>query len=244
MNYVDFLKGMNNATEIWKKEAEKWVHKRAKEIIEEESEKFDTLIEIQNYMIDKQAQDERWKALTEDGRQARIASYNELLKLQKEEANSYLITIEDLEKLYGKHNLNPQPLTYEDVARELFEKSGLITYGIGEEGEIFYFNWSSRYDYIKSNQPNLCTSRKQAEKLIAINRLLNVAKFLNKDWKPDWSNYKERKWHLELFEDEIKTSFVWGKNYSFVYFRTEELAKQAIQILGANTVRLALTTEY
>lgn len=58
--------------------------------------------------MDKQAQDKRWQALSEDGRQARIASYQELLKLQTEEANSYLITIEDLEKLYGKHNLNPK----------------------------------------------------------------------------------------------------------------------------------------
>ena len=70
--------------------------------------------------MDKQAQDARWQALTEDGRQARIASYKELLKLQKEEADSYLITIEDLEKLYGKHNLNPKttPKTWEDVAAQ------------------------------------------------------------------------------------------------------------------------------
>ena len=67
--------------------------------------------------MDKQAQDERWQALTEDGRKSRIASYKELLKLNKEEADSYLITIEDLEKLYGKHNLNPEPQikTWEDV---------------------------------------------------------------------------------------------------------------------------------
>lgn len=109
MNNNVFLQGMREATEKWKQEAEKWLYKRAKEIIEEESEKFDTLIEIQNYMMDKQAQDERWKALTEDGRQARIAGYQELLKLPREEANRCLITIEDLEELYGKHNLNPEP---------------------------------------------------------------------------------------------------------------------------------------
>lgn len=105
MNYVDFLRSMNNATEIWKKEAEKWLRQKAIEIMEKEYNRFDTLTLIHDYMIEKEKQDERWQALTEDGRQARIASYQELLKLQREEADSYLITIEDLEKLYGKHNL-------------------------------------------------------------------------------------------------------------------------------------------
>ena len=191
-------------------------------------------------MAEKEQQDERWQALTEDGRQARIASYQELLKLQKEEADSYLITIEDLEKLYGKHNLQPQPLTYEDVARELFKGKDVAF--IDSDGDIDGFRCTLSNT---ASKPNVCSSLKQAEKLLAINRLLNVAKFLNKDWKPDWKRPEQDKWYIYIDENnEIRVNVVSSWCSGDVYFRTEDLAKQTIQILGEDTVRLALRSDY
>ena len=150
---------------------------------------IDTLIEIQNYMIDKQAQDERWQALTEDGRQARIASYKELLKLQKEEADSYLITIEDLEKLYGSHNLNPKPQikTWDDVEKECGDilNTDII------DGEYL------RSEFVNLNLSVVHFTEKIVDKCIAT---LKIAKLIElgyggivskKEWKLSTSYIKE-----------------------------------------------------
>lgn len=64
-------------------------------------------------------------------------------------------------------------LSYEDVARELFRN---------KDGYICSFS------YLKDWECTTCTSQKQAEKLIAINKLMNVAKYLNNGWIPNWDN--------------------------------------------------------
>ena len=113
-------------------------------------------------------------------------------------------------ELFPAEALQPKPLTYEDVEKEM--------------------------DYYYSDE--------MMEKEKAIHQMLLVTKFLNKDWKPDWENRGERKWYLSFNGNKINISYVIGDNSCIVYFRTEELANQAIQILGEDTVILALTTEY
>lgn len=197
--------------------------------------------------MNKEQQDKNWRELSEDGKQSRIASYQELLKLQKEGKDSYLITIEDLEKLYGSHNLNPKPLTYEDVTRELFLDKGYWIYSSA--------NNNIQRDVSPINRAINGTSREQIEKLLAINKLLNVAKFLNGDWKPDWKNTEEKKWGIliqracvgdgfDRKEGQINIVSFIDFIHTICVFRTKELAKQAIQILGEKTIRLALTTNY
>ena len=144
-------------------------------------------------------------------------------------------TICALENLFGKENLQPKPLTYDDVV------NGLVVNTDSDNLGIMMF--VSEYNYRGLPKDDVF-SVKQAEKLIAINRLLNVAKFLNGDWKPDWENRGERKWYLSSDGNKININYVIGDNSSIVYFRTEELAEQAIQILGEDTVRLALTNDF
>lgn len=151
-----------------------------------------------------------------------------------------------LEYTYGSHNLQ-STLTYEDVALELFM-----------EKRVYYFNWDE-YDILESaihcksedwyKAPLNCTSERQGQKLKAINKLLNVAKFLNKnedgsDWVPDWSVGKEKKFYFREFNGCINIESTFNIHTSIVYFRTRELAEKAIQILGEETIQLALTTDY
>lgn len=142
-------------------------------------------------------------------------------------------------KEQDKHNLQPS-LTYEDVVREL--RKAMIGF-VDKRQEYF-------------------TSIKQSKKEYAIHKLLNVAKYLNKnedgsDWVPDWKNNEEEKWSIRIIWDKnnkpvIKVGFYFGTadgtighcNNTFVYFRTKKLAEQAIQILGETVIRTALTTEY
>lgn len=75
--------------------------------------------------------------------------------------------------------------------------------------------------------------------------LMNVAKYLNEGWQPDWKNRNEDK--VFIYIDYIDKSMKFGRSSihqsSEVYFKSEELAQQAIDILG-ETIKLALCTDY
>lgn len=127
-------------------------------------------------------------------------------------------------------------LCYADICRELFENE--TYYYICDNGHIENTNNSSHLI-----DPNNCTSEKQAKKLLAINKLMNVAKFLNKGWKPDWRNTLQEKWYF-ISGNTISVLLTYCNNTSLVYFRTSELAERAIKILGEETIRLALSTDW
>lgn len=133
-------------------------------------------------------------------------------------------------------------LTYEDVAKSLFSKSA------------FYIQANANIEnasYLSNCVTNLtdvtnCTSKKQAEKLLAINILMNVAKYLNGDWQPSFENDFNSSYYISYvpYRDEIKVSSAAFVNTIEVYFKSEELAKKAIEILGEDIIRLALCTDY
>ena len=131
-------------------------------------------------------------------------------------------------------------LTYEDVAKNLFDYKKL--YHIHGDGKI--------YEFIAVDEgainPINCTSQKQAEKLLAINQLMNVAKYLNGDWKPNWDKVDEKKYFIYTCPRDcyisVKSATVHMSD--IVYFKSEELAQQAIDILGEETIKLALSTDW
>lgn len=199
--------------------------------------------------MNKEQQDKLWNELSEESKSKIQQDYNTLQMglstglLEDEYLAEQIGKIKELEELFGSHNLNLKLLTYEYVARELFsEDKGNTVFYPDQYGEISESDVGLADDL--TNDPTNCTSRQQAEKLLAINKLLNVAKYLNGDWKPDWENGCEYKWYIEDFENEINIDYIINCNSRIVYFRTKELAQQAIQILGEETIRLALTTDY
>ena len=108
-------------------------------------------------------------------------------------------------------------ITYEDIVKKLYP------------GKCYYIN-------------NNHTSEKQICQLLYLNKLMNVAKYLNGDWEPQFLDRGQKKWCIYYnFED-----FKWGvTNYTHyqhtaVYFKSEELALQAIEILGEEEVKKAL----
>lgn len=130
-------------------------------------------------------------------------------------------------------------LTYDDIAKELFHEKELSY--INQFGEI---NTTTSLEGEESFKClNNCTSQTQAEKLLAINKLMNVAKYLNNGWKPDWDNGNECKYYL-CDNNSIKYSCCSYLHASVVYFKTKELAMQAVKILGEDTIKLALSTDY
>lgn len=127
-------------------------------------------------------------------------------------------------------------IDYVDVADKLF--NGKTAYYPGNRGEVLAF------ESIGSTHPNNCVSKKQVEKLMAINKLINVAKYLNCDWIPDWNNCLEAKYYLHIDNNIVSTNVSFYVNVTMIYFKTEKLAKQAIKILGEDVIRLAFSTDY
>jgi len=94
--------------------------------------------------------------------------------------------------------------------------------------------------------PNItnCTSRKQCDKLEAINRTMNVAKFLNGDWKPKW-NVVDGNYYIFIHPDSnVITTDITRCNRGVIFFQSRELAQQAVDILGEDTIKLALSTDW
>lgn len=131
-------------------------------------------------------------------------------------------------------------LTYNDIAKELFENDK--TYYIDSFANVKRANGA----YGNYWQANNCTSEKQVRKFLAINKLMNVAKYLNGNWKPNWSNNNEYKyyiWYLPT-NNSLAICNAISNCTSVVFFKSKELAKQAIEILGAETIQLALCTDW
>ena len=131
-------------------------------------------------------------------------------------------------------------LTYEDIARELFENK--TCFYIDTTGEIVI---ARELDSDIVEQFNNCKSKKQAQKLLAINKLMNVAKYLNGDWRPDWKDTNGKFFIVpnhEASRFDIEEDVIYQNSY--IYFKSEELAEQAIEILGEDTIKLAFCTDY
>ena len=133
--------------------------------------------------------------------------------------------------------LKPVKVNYTFVSRNLFYNKD--TYYVADNGNV-----ASSLITTLFADPNNCTSRKQAEKLLAINQLMNVTKYLNGDWKPDWKNGLMDKYSIVIEGGIVQIYASYQDNRGVTYFRTRELAAKAIEILGKETIKLALSTDW
>ena len=162
----------------------------------------------------REQQDKLWNELSEESKKNILKEYNEIIN-QESQLDAELDSQPYID-IFGSHNLNPKPLTYEDVAKELF----------GENNEKQYGTFC-------------CSvfSEVHCDKISAINALINVAKYLNGDWKGHG--------YVICINDRDQVDVDEQMNITgIVSFKTVQLAMQAIQILGEETIRLVLTTDY
>lgn len=91
-----------------------------------------------------------------------------------------------------------------------------------------------------------CTSKKQLDKLYAINKLMNVQKWIEKGWQPNWSDLIQDKFFI-LWRNERNALDVSTHSQiqtSSIYFSSKANAHKAIEILGEDVIRTALTTDW
>lgn len=83
---------------------------------------------------------------------------------------------------------------------------------------------------LNENMTGIDVADENVNKLFAINQLMNIAKFYNGDWKPDWSNINEHKFHIlydnkdETYTEDYNTTF----SANMVYFKHREDAMAVI----------------
>ena len=127
----------------------------------------------------------------------------------------------------------PKGLTYEDVAKKLFKDR--VAFFIDGNCKV------SSYKPINSaDNSNNCVSAEQIMKLLALNKLINVAKYLNENWVPDYLNSGQPKFYIFLVKGKVDIYDGYNNNSGVPCFRSKELTKQAIEILGEETIKLAL----
>ena len=140
-------------------------------------------------------------------------------------------------KKQNKIVLKDKQLTYSDVCCKLF--LGYGWFFTDAEGGIHHTLGGDAYSCANNS-----ATKHQLECILAKNKLANVAKYLNDEWKP---------WHdksitsiVVLMETKTGVSPCEVINGSCssdcgsIWFKSKDLARQAIEILGEETVKLAL----
>lgn len=127
-------------------------------------------------------------------------------------------------------------LTYEDVCDALFTQK--TVYYTSSSGEIEVLSEMPRYNAFDCNN---ATSKSQLKQLLAINKLMNVAAYLNKI-PLDWESSSQDKWYIYYNHTQHKIGYTYRTwcQTTGVYFDSYRRARKAVDILGEDTVKHAL----
>ena len=137
----------------------------------------------------------------------------------------------DESKKQNKIVLKDKQLTYEDVCKKLFSEHCCFIESDGSVQHSFGFNGPTTMD------KNNATTEHQLECILAKNQLANVAKYLNDGWKPNKDDFVFCLTHWEY----LSVGMYHFENYgNQIIFKNREVAQQAVEILGEETVKLAL----
>lgn len=66
------------------------------------------------------------------------------------------------------------------------------------------------------------------DKILAISQLMNIAKYYNKDWEPDWNNQDEYKYFIISNRNTYKVDHGWTSICSNIYFKNKKDAQAVI----------------
>ena len=112
-------------------------------------------------------------------------------------------------------------LTYKEVTEKLNKD---ICFFIAK-GKIQSYAQYASYD-----NPGVANSYRQIEKILAINQLMNIAKYYNGDWKPNWSNSKENKFCIKFdyHKDRLYVDYNNSIGAGDVFFKNSEDARTVI----------------
>lgn len=144
-----------------------------------------------------------------------------------------------------KHAQNDHPqnektqkksITYDDILKELFLDK--IASWVGRT-KIY----TATIGVANYNDQNNCTTEAQAKRLLAFNKLMNIAKYLNGDWKPDFDGDHEN-WNICKDGDTFSAMYTRTLNRGSVYFKSEEATNEAILLMGKDSLNDLFSTDW
>ena len=80
---------------------------------------------------------------------------------------------------------------------------------------------------------------KHTEKMFTFRKLLEVAEYINGDWKPDWNNQEQLK-YIICYNNESKqfgSDFYSYTSMTPIVFSSKENAKKAVEIIGEEELK-------
>ena len=136
----------------------------------------------------------------------------------------------DESKKQNKIVLKDKQLTDSDICRKLFVGYGWFF--TDAEGSIHHTLGGNTYSCVNNS-----ATKHQLECILAKNKLANVAKYLNDGWKPNKGDFVFCLTHWEY----LSVGMYHFENYgNQIIFKNREVAQQAVEILGEETIKLAL----
>lgn len=112
-----------------------------------------------------------------------------------------------------------KPITYDDICKKLF------------------------LDMIAYKKSVKCTTPAQVKRCDAFNKLQNIAKYLNKGWKPKF-NYNKENWAIVKEEEDFVPRYNQLTNDGSVYFKNEDLVNEAIHLMGEESLNDLFSTDW
>lgn len=131
---------------------------------------------------------------------------------------------------------NGEPITYDDICEKFFLNK--TTYcACGKE------IYTVVPLYVRYKDIDNCASLAQAKRVAAFNKLQNIAKYLNKGWKPDFPDSN----NYTICKNCAGGYCLLGNNKyqaGAIYFRTEDLANEAIRLMGEESLNDLFSTDW
>ena len=145
-----------------------------------------------------------------------------------------------MKKIEGNENPTDagegKPITYDDICKKLFCNNKI--YWAYKDGVDSDMASPSNYKDVDN-----CTSEAQVKRLIAFNKLQNIAKYLNKGWKPNFRS-TEKKWAIVKDEEGFSAKYNQIVNDASVYFKSEDLVLEAIRLMGEESLNDLFSTDW
>lgn len=126
-------------------------------------------------------------------------------------------------------------ITYDDILKELYLDKTAYWFDSTKISSAK----AGRFSY---NDINNCTTHAQAKRIIAFNKLQNIAKYLNGGWKPNFED-SSKNWYI--FKDILYgVTFNHTTNQGIVYFKNADLADEAIRLMGEESLNDLFSTDW
>ena len=78
------------------------------------------------------------------------------------------------------------------------------------------------------NCKSIIINESNASKLVALSKLMNIAKYYNKDWKPDWNNSDKSKYYIRYNTGTYAVDCNYTYNYGNIFFKNKDDALEVI----------------